>query len=526
MKILYPILCVFLSLPCLSQTADFSISTPEGSFCAPQVVTFQQTSSGNPESFVWNFGNGKMGNQPVERITYNNPGTYTIKLIAVYRDVAVTTEKTIVISPRPNITLTADRNYHCKTGEISFSVSGAGTGSYIWDFGDGSAPQTTTSNQVRHNFTQFGNFNVRVKAFNSFNCSQEASTAISINAISLTGTMDITSGCLPARPRFRISTQLLREDALANVLWEFGDGSAPVNNVSNTVQHNYTTTQDITAARVVVTTNLGCTNEYVFPEFGFGLPPQNLASNMVSGRDTFCGSEYVEMNAQASGSEFYLWKFGDGRSDSVNTNLTEHRYRKLGDMMVAVTPYQNGCPGTADSTMINIEGVIASFNVRNTCNALNNYTFQNLSLGNIDHLAWTYGDVPNNKDTVNFHGSHQFPVSGSFFADLLLVDDITGCRDSIEKPIYTAQPLFISDKNSVCKDSMIKYHVERDYDPAGRFTYEFHVNGDTVNNGTTNHLEYFPTAHGLYDDFLVIKDNYPFTCDDTVHLSEPVRVKG
>lgn len=526
MKILYPILCLLLSLPCLSQTADFRITTREGSFCAPQVVTFEQTSSGNPESFVWNFGNGKMGNQPLERITYNNPGTYTVKLIAVYRDVAVTTEKTIVIHPRPSITLTAERNYHCKTGELGFTVSGNSGGSYIWDFGDGTAPQTSTSNQVRHNFTQYGSFTVRVKAINSFGCSEEATTAVSIRELPVSGTMSITSGCLPARPLFRVATQLLREDAIANVLWEFGDGSAPVTNVSNAVQHSYTTTEDITGAKVTVTTNLGCRNEYVFPEFGFGLPPTNLAMNMVSGRDTFCGSEHIEMNAQASDAEYYLWKFGDGRTDSVNSNITDHRYRKLGDMMVAVTPYQNGCAGTPDSIPIYIEGVIASFNVRNTCSELNNYTFQNLSVGNIDHLAWTYGDAPNVKDTSNFNGSHVFPTSGSFYADLLLVDDITGCRDSIEKPIYTAQPLFISDKNSVCKDSMIRYHVEQDYDPASGFTYEFHVNSEIVENGTVNHLEYFPASHGLYDDYLIIKDNYPLTCDDTVRLSEPVRVKG
>ncbi len=526
MKILYPILCVFLSLPCLSQTADFRITTSDGSFCAPQVVTFEQTSSGNPESFVWNFGNGKMGNQRIERITYNNPGTYTIKLIAVYRDVAVTTEKTIVIHPRPVLTINAERNVHCKTGEISFTAGGSPTSSYTWDFGDGSTPQTTSSNRVTHRFTEFGNFTVKVKSFNTFNCSQEATTTVTINPLPVTGTMNITSGCLPARPQFRVATQLLPEDRIANILWEFGDGSAPVNNVSNNIQHSYTTNEDITTAKVTVTTSLGCSNQYLFPEFGFGLPPTNLSMGMVSGRDTFCGSEHVEMMAQATGAEYYLWKFGDGRSDSINTTLTEHRYRKLGDMMVTVTPYQNGCPGIADSTEINIEGVIASFNVRNTCDALNSFTFPNQSLGNIDHLTWTYGDAPGIKDTVNFHGAHVFPTSGSFYADLLLVDDITACRDSVKLPIYTAQPLFLSDKNSVCKDSMIRYHVERDYDPASGFTYEFHVNGQMVNNGTTNHLEYFPTAHGLYDDFLVIKDNYLFTCHDTVRLSEPVRVKG
>ncbi|RYG54606.1 MAG: PKD domain-containing protein [Chitinophagaceae bacterium] len=526
MKILYPIFCVFLSLPCLSQTANFSISTPNGSFCAPQVVTFQQTSSGNPESFVWDFGNGRMGNQPIERITYVNPGTYIIKLIAVYRDVAVTTEKTIVIHRSPNVTLTAERTLHCKTGEVSFTASGTSTGNYIWDFGDGSQPITTSSNQVSHNFTSFGSFTVRVKSFNAQGCSQESTTTVNINPLQVTGTMNITSGCLPARPQFRVSTQLIPEDGIANILWEFGDGSAPVANTSNNIQHSYTTTDDITAAKVTVTTNLGCKNEYYFPEFGFGLPPTDLSHGMVSGRDTFCGSEYVEMNAIASGAEYYLWNFGDGRTDSVNTNLTEHRYRKLGDMMVSVTPYQNGCPGTPDSTQINIEGVISAFNVRNTCDALNSFTFPNQSLGNIDHLAWTYGDDPNVRDTASFHGAHVFPSSGSFYADLLLVDDITGCRDSVRKAIYTALPLFISDKNSVCKDSMIRYHVEHDYDPESGFTYEFHVNGEVVNNGTVNHLQYFPTAHGLYDDFLVIKDNYPGTCHDTVRLSEPVRVKG
>lgn len=508
------------------QTANFTISTTEGSFCAPQVVTVQQTSTGNPESFVWDFGNGKAGNQAIEHITYLTPGTYTIRLIAIYRNIAVTKERTITINPSPTINLHTQRTNFCKTGEISFNASGSNIQFYVWNFDDGSPEITTTSNSIQHNFSDFGNYNVTVKGYNPFNCYQSATKAISITPVSLSGTVSITQGCIPARPQLRIQTGLLRDDSIAEVIWEFGDNTPPEINNSNNVRHTYNITEPITEASVSLSTHLGCQASFTFPEFGYGTPPIATNLTMPAAGDTFCGSEQIEMQATANGANYFVWQFGDGEMDSISLNNTRHKYKKLGDMSVIVTPYLHGCAGNKDSIPIFIKGVIAKFKEGNFCNALNTYQFQNLSLGSIDEFKWTFSDVPIQQDTFNFNASHSFPQQGNFNTKLWLADFETGCLDSIQKPIYTALPLLLADKYAVCKDSAIRYFIEQDYSPEAKFIYEFNINGEVLNNGQTNSLSYYPENFGLYNDYVVIKDNNPLTCNDTVHLSTPVRVKG
>lgn len=520
------IFALLLSITGKGQTADFIISTAGSSFCAPQVITFRQTSTGDPESLVWDFGNGKTGNQPVEHITYLTPGTYTIRLIAVYRNVAVTKEKTITINPTPSIRLSTSGTSLCKTGEVRFTATGMNILRYVWDFNDGTPEVTTTAGDIRHNFTEFGTYNVRVTGYNAYGCHQTTSKTININPLSLSGTMSVSSGCIPSTPRFRIQTRLLPDDAFAEVKWEFGDGSAPAINAANNISHTYNTTNRITEARVTLTTQQGCESTYTFPEFGFGTPPTDLSLSFTANRDTFCGSEKVELLGNATNAAFIVWNYGDGGSDSLNTPTTKHKYTRLGEMMVSATPYFNGCAGSRDSISVNIRGVIAKFNVTNTCSALNTFHFPNLSLGNIEEYKWTFSDVPLQTDITNFSATHTFPTEGSFYTRLFLHDNITGCSDSIQKQIYTALPLLRADKYLVCKDSAIRYFIENDYAAEAGFTYAFNINGEVVNNGRTNHLEYNPSNFGMYNDYVVIKDNYPLTCDDTVRLSDPVRVRG
>ncbi|MEO6405076.1 MAG: PKD domain-containing protein, partial [Ferruginibacter sp.] len=108
-----------------AQTADFIYTPSSGSFCTPQAITFTQTSSGTPTSFLWDFGNGERGNEAVETVIFSQPGTYTISLTAVYNTMANTISKTIVINETPTLNLTADRTLLCQPGSVNFTATGS-----------------------------------------------------------------------------------------------------------------------------------------------------------------------------------------------------------------------------------------------------------------------------------------------------------------------------------------------------------------------------------------------------------------
>jgi len=161
--------CLSLNANC--QKADFTFETSNGLFCDPSTVIFKQTCTGNPVSFLWNFGNGQYGDKPIESISYLGAGSYTVKLIAIFANSTLEVSKTIVINPKVTAVIGVDKNYLCQPGTINFTGSGAGNiTNYEWNFGDGTPIVNTSSANVSHIFTTFGTGNITLKTKSNGGC--------------------------------------------------------------------------------------------------------------------------------------------------------------------------------------------------------------------------------------------------------------------------------------------------------------------------------------------------------------------
>lgn len=526
MKIFYLILFNILALTISAQRVDFSWSSNNNTLCAPQPVTFQNTSEGTPTALVWRFGNGKSGNRQTERVVYTNGGTYEVTLIAIYGEVAITKTKTITINNAPTVSLTSGRSTICKADDITFNVRGSNDViNYTWDFGDNSSLITSTNTTQTHRFEHFENYTVAVKATNQFGCTASATKNVKVQPIELSATMSKTSGCVPAGVKFRFSATYIAEDMLSQAIWDFGDGTS-LTNSSNNINHVYTSTNDITNAKLKIISNMGCEATVQFPKFAFGIPPTDLLIKTVEPKDSFCSSENIEFLSTATNANYYVWNWTPTSKDSIDRTATTHRFRTLENNTITVVPYMNGCAGISDSLNIYIKGVVAGYDVRNTCSNKNEFTFPSRTRGNVSHLQWTYGgSFAEVKDTVSVHGGFTYPLVGSNFVDQLVVDDITGCRDSLKTEIFTAQPIFTVNKNAVCKDSALIYNVLNDYPEEAKFKYIYNINGQTIDSDT-NYFQFNPSQHGIYEDFLVIRDNFPNTCNDTLHLANEIKVRG
>lgn len=529
MKIKLSILLLFVFTHTITkaQTVDFNYTTASGLYCAPQVVKFTQNCSPAPSGFIWNFGNGQGGTNATENITYNAAGTYTVKLTAVYATTAITTTKTIVINPTPTIALTADRNYLCQPGNVMLTAPGSSfITSYEWNFGDGSAVVTTGNNSINHTYATYNSFTATVKGTTANGCTASATYNINVTKFPISGSVTPPEGCIPSNSLLSVTANLPPGDATQNFLWDFGDGSPTMNTVSSSINHVYNITTTISTARVTITTAQGCTNQFTFNPFAYGTPPFATDARTVSGRSTFCGSETIQFYGKATNATLYKWEFGDGTTVSVTDTLVSHKYRTLGNMRVILTPYFNGCAGVKDTIDILIEGVIANFSINNTCAAKNNFSFTNLSLGNVDHFEWIFSDTPALIDSTNYHSSHVFPPNGTFNTYLFLIDSITGCRDSVTKNIFTAQPVFTRSTPTVCKDSFVVYRVINTYPQGYGYTYEYHINGSIIDNGSYPDRTWAPLFHGDYTEYVVIKDTLGGTCNDTLYLPTQTRVRG
>jgi gliding motility-associated-like protein len=510
------------------QTADFTFASPNGLFCSPQVVVFTQNCTGNPENFIWRFGNGASGSAATESVTYAMPGTYSVTLTAVYATGAVSVTKTVVINPTPTVTLAADRVYICQPGVINFTANGSAfVTSYEWDFGDGSGVVTTGTGTTGHNFGAYGNYTVTVKAITNAGCSAVASIPVEVTRFPIVNpTVDPTEGCIPANASFSAAVTLPTGDATANFAWNFGDGSPVSNTAAGNTTHIYNIVTPITTASVTITTVQGCTNSYTFPVFAFGTPPFNTTAATGDGRTTYCASENIVFNGSAVNANRYVWDFGDGNTQTTTSTSITYRYRSLGTKRVTLTPYFNGCIGETAFIDLIIQGVVADYTFSNQCGAKNNYNYNNLSLGNISSFSWTFSDVPGSPDNTNFNPTHLFPSVGSFTTELQVHDNITGCSDVLVTNQYTALPSLTSSATAVCKDSVIIYSVQNTYPPGSDYAYEFHVGGVVINTGVINNIPYTPRTHGVFNDFVIISGPVTGTCDDTLYLPQPTRVRG
>ncbi|MEO6818157.1 MAG: PKD domain-containing protein [Ginsengibacter sp.] len=156
------------------------ISTPPTG-CAPYTAVFTNQSAGGAE-FTWDFGDGS-GRVQTESAThlYQNPGTYTVKLIAYDAEACNkidSTEVTITVNPKPSASFSFSPLEPIENTFTQYDNKSFNADTYTWDFGDG---EKSTDKNPRHIFPATGTYNVCLSAMNSFGCAD--TTCAEVKAI-------------------------------------------------------------------------------------------------------------------------------------------------------------------------------------------------------------------------------------------------------------------------------------------------------------------------------------------------------
>lgn len=163
----------------LSPEVKAQFETPANG-CAPYQATFTNNTLGGL-TFLWNFGDGATSTQVSPTHLYNNPGTYTVKMIAydpTSCNLADSTTTTIVVSGVPTAAFSYLPLQPQENFPTSFTNLSTGAVSYLWNFGDG---DTSSSVNPSHTFPATGTYNVCLTATNSFGCSTD--TCMDVSAL-------------------------------------------------------------------------------------------------------------------------------------------------------------------------------------------------------------------------------------------------------------------------------------------------------------------------------------------------------
>lgn len=248
-------------------------------------------------------------------------------------------------------------------------------------------------------------------------------------------------------------------------------------------------------------------------------PSANFTFNMTPN----CIGADVQFNNLSTGSSSYYWDFGDGSTDT-QPNPT-HSYIGTGPYTAMLVAFGYGCSDTSYATIAPIIVPIqASFTLSNDsiCGPTP-ITSTNTSIGNNLSYTWNMGD---NTTYTTSNISHSYSSNGNYNVQLIIIDTITGCIDSVTHTVYVdddRRARFKISPSNLCVGQKI-YITDTINNNVTNFMYDF-ANGNTIFN-SHNPIEQYDTA-GDYS--VTLFSNYPGcpaqTETHTIHVDNYPKVE-
>ncbi len=497
----------------LSPIPSFNANITSG--CEDLFVEFIDNSSGATDWF-WDFGDGITSSLINPTHIYSDPGIYDVTLTTSYLggcSSSQTYSSYIEVFPIPNIDFSADTLYSCDTPfVVQFFDDTYGAVSWYWDFGDGTTDNVIDPIKV---YSDFGLFNITLRAMNSYGCS-------SIETISNMITLDMiipdilpiySAGCAPVPINFIDTSLSIRP--LVYWFWDFGDGT---NSTVQNPTHEYINS-GIYDVSLEIMNDYGCVS---FKQFNNIIriddpPIVNINVNINSA----CVNEDISFIDLSIGNpDTWLWDFGDGSISSLQ-NPT-YSYQEPGIYNIKLISGSNGC---YDSILINnyIEIFepkalfIDSFN----CDNHFSVDFWNLSLG-ADNYLWDFGDGT----TSNLQNpTHVFSSRGTYNVSLSVVNAITECTDTFYKQVVITKPeanfdYLLSNWHGY-QDSVgcVPHQVYLSNMSQDCHYYKVIWSDGYVGYGRTDHTF---TSDGIFDVTLIVTDIH--LCRDTMKYNNMFRI--
>ncbi|HRO46130.1 PKD domain-containing protein [Agriterribacter sp.] len=321
--------------------------------CVPVTVDFLDTLQ-KGKTYLWDFGDGNTATTttPGTSHTYNVVGSYNVRLISVdsskciISDTAYTTIR--VRTDRAIIGATADKLLPCESLNFEFTnTSVAPPGKpfqgaiFTWDFGDGSAPVTTGTGNIKHEFPAPGTYHVKLSLADTNYCNAPDTFTLTMRvAPNVKARFDTPpEGCVPHHAVFDNTSE-----AGQLFYWDFGDGST-----SNEFapEHEYTSVGTY-RVKLIVVDSMTCNksdsafftiNVRPIPTAGFTFSPVPPLENTPTAYTN------TSMNAVS-----YKWYFGDGDTSALANPV--HQFNMNGDFNTCLIAYnQYGCPDTVCQTV-------------------------------------------------------------------------------------------------------------------------------------------------------------------------------
>ena len=407
--------------------AAFNATNTSG--CKGLTATFNDLSTTDGVNAIvnwqWNFGDGTIQNfsAPPFQHTYNNPGTYSVKLIITdasgCKDSAQLSN--LVTTSNPQALFVSAGSFTCPGTPIGFvNQSTAVNYTSLWSFGDGN---TSTIQSPGHSYLITGTFDIKLVITDQYGCSDSMTRNAYIivdKPIASFSISDSVSSCTPFKVIFTNTSHYFNTG-----VWDFGDGGTS-NFVSPTYYYN---TPGIYTAKLVITSAGMCTDSAFKTITVYDTAGSRVDYTPFNG----CKPLSINLNATSPGNYTYLWDFGDGTTQTTTTNNVAHMYSTFGGFLPKVILQDpTGCliPITGLDT-VKVVGATAKFGFDKNllCDAgLITFTDSTTFNDAVTNYNWTFGD---GGTSTQQNPQHQYLSPGNYSVQLA-VKTQAGCTDTIQ----------------------------------------------------------------------------------------------
>lgn len=428
---------LFLSLK--SQTVSFTYT--KSSACVPATFYFTSTSTGNINSYFWNFGDGFTSNNQNPTHPYTNSGTYTVSLTVSFQDGSVnSTTQNIQIFTPPTFAFTKLNDSVCPGSSVRFSssiTSSTPIRSYDWNFGDGgksSSANPTYQYTNPSNISTLYSVSLTVTDVNGCSTKVDRNNYIYVKQKPIPEfTANNQDFCYsannPAIVNFTNNTTVTSNNTY---LWQFSNGGSSTN---ENPTHSFSGKGNISVT-LTATSQEGCSN--TISKSNYIRIQDYTLSYSVSDTIVCSIPNTVIFQGAVSPNVVYHWDFGDG---TIGTSFTPNfNYNKIytspGTYTAKITGvYGGGACSDSNSVVIHIyNSTTAVFkeydSINYMCEPFYALEFKDYTIytSNDDFgfgsTVWDFGDSTiTSGDTV----SHIFPDYGEYEVTLSVTTPY-GCK--------------------------------------------------------------------------------------------------
>ncbi|MEN3041120.1 MAG: PKD domain-containing protein, partial [Bacteroidia bacterium] len=383
-----------------------------------------------PFNYTINLGNGfSLSGQATTlpasaSANYGGAGNYTATIVFTdARGCGATCQVQVNISasPPPTVSFSSNVQEGCDQLTVTFTAQPPAD-EYRWDFGDGSAPVTTTQNPIQHTYTQPGFYTVRLEA-------RFGGTWIPVEQIHYIRVYKTPS------PEIGILSAICANQAVqfADIgqdgyswQWDFGDGNT---STAAGPQHVYLSSGTYTVTLTAWSHNRVCSasvqRQIVVnrrPEAGVGLA-------QTEGCAPFTITPQNISNPSGAAGVYYIWAWGDGRRDTVrDASSPTHTYAQGGTYLLQLIALSSdGCRDTAEVSVTVHPRPRAGFSPQQVSQRQpeTQVSFTNQSQGATSYF-WDFG---NGSTSTEPSPVADFPQPGTYTV-LLIAKNERGCTDT------------------------------------------------------------------------------------------------